>query len=461
MKKIGVKLADGSFYPLLKEGIADKKKIALSTVKDNQTTVKVDLYASEESSMADAILIDTLQITDLEKQPNGQPEINLSASIDKNNIIQASILDSDSKARASDTVNLREALLAADKNPGSGKGLLAAAQEINDRDNSEEKKLAGELDDFAFDIPAFSEGEAPKTEIVVDEPKAKKSAPEKTDIGFEETSVADVPADNLSADDFPAKSASLDEPFDQSLDMPDFDVPAFEDSTSAASSSSDELKFDDNEFDLPNFDDGSSSSSSSDDFGDSFTDTFDDSSSSAASADASSSLDFGGLYDEDDEGEKEKKGRLPVLICLICAVICVIAVLLMLFVIPSKFNVIKSNSSQSEAAQARSEPLPPPVKKEEPLPPPPPEPELPAPAAKVDEIVVVEEAENVVPDLPKVEEKRAPKVITYKIKWGDTLWDIADAYYKNPWRYPKIAKYNGIKNPNHIVAGTYIKIPEE
>ena len=53
------------------------------------------------------------------------------------------------------------------------------------------------------------------------------------------------------------------------------------------------------------------------------------------------------------------------------------------------------------------------------------------------------------------------KNITYKIKWGDTLWDLAKSYYNNPWKYPKIAKYNGIKNPDHIISGTTIIIPAE
>ncbi|MBQ3836358.1 MAG: LysM peptidoglycan-binding domain-containing protein, partial [Treponema sp.] len=163
------------------------------------------------------------------------------------------------------------------------------------------------------------------------------------------------------------------------------------------------------------------------------------------------------LYDDEDVGRDEKKNRLPVVICMICAVICVLAVLLLLFIIPSKFNLINSKASE-KVVQEQAATLAPPVQKEEPLPPPP---EPVAPPAKEDEIVVVEEAEIVVPDLPKVEEKREPKVITYKIKWGDTLWDISAAYYKNPWRYKKIARYNGIKNPNHIVAGTYIKIPED
>lgn len=443
MKKIGIKLADGSFHTLLEEGVPGKKKIELSTVKDNQTTVNVDLYASEKSTMADAILIETLTLSDLEKQPNGEPNINLEVSIDKNNLISATLLDSASGAKATQNIDLHEALLANDKNPGSGKGLLKTAEEINER---------AELGDLDFDLPAFSEGAAPKTEIVEDEPKAKKSA------SFDDATIADDSFEEPPIDDSPVDDAALD--------MPDFDVPAFEDSSASDATVSDSAASDDtfasDDFEMPNFDDSSDSASSSSDalFDDSFGDDLGSSAATAgASSSASSSLDFEGLYDDEDTERDEKKTRLPVFVCMICAIICVLAVLLMLFIIPSKFNLLNSLSSKTEVAQEKvSEPLPPPVQKEEPLPPPP---EPVAPAAKEDEIVVVEEAEIVVPDLPKPEKKREPKVITYKIKWGDTLWDISAAYYKNPWRYKKIARYNGIKNPNHIVAGTYIKIPEE
>ena len=78
--------------------------------------------------------------------------------------------------------------------------------------------------------------------------------------------------------------------------------------------------------------------------------------------------------------------------------------------------------------------------------------------AKENEIVVAP-ATEVVPEAPKA--KPASKNITYKIKWGDTLWDLAKTYYNNPWKYPKIAKYNGIKNPDHIISGTTIVIPAE
>ena len=48
----------------------------------------------------------------------------------------------------------------------------------------------------------------------------------------------------------------------------------------------------------------------------------------------------------------------------------------------------------------------------------------------------------------------------YRIKWGDTLWDLSYAYYRNPWYYPRIAKANKIKNPDLIISGTKIWIPK-
>ena len=49
--------------------------------------------------------------------------------------------------------------------------------------------------------------------------------------------------------------------------------------------------------------------------------------------------------------------------------------------------------------------------------------------------------------------------VRYKIKWGDTLWDLAESFYKDPWKFRIIADYNKIANPNYIIAGTYIDIP--
>ena len=46
------------------------------------------------------------------------------------------------------------------------------------------------------------------------------------------------------------------------------------------------------------------------------------------------------------------------------------------------------------------------------------------------------------------------------VRRGDTLWDLANSYYQNPWKYPEIARRNNIANPDLILAGTEIFIPE-
>ena len=51
--------------------------------------------------------------------------------------------------------------------------------------------------------------------------------------------------------------------------------------------------------------------------------------------------------------------------------------------------------------------------------------------------------------------------IRYIIKWGDTLWDISNTYYRTPWLYKKIAKDNNIRNPDLIYAGNRLTIKAE
>jgi nucleoid-associated protein YgaU len=59
----------------------------------------------------------------------------------------------------------------------------------------------------------------------------------------------------------------------------------------------------------------------------------------------------------------------------------------------------------------------------------------------------------------KVPQTIPPEGISYTIRWGDTLWDIAEVFYRNPWLYPRIVRYNNMGNPNLIVSGTKITIP--
>jgi hypothetical protein len=49
----------------------------------------------------------------------------------------------------------------------------------------------------------------------------------------------------------------------------------------------------------------------------------------------------------------------------------------------------------------------------------------------------------------------------YRIRWGDTLWDISEAFYRNPWFYTRIARFNNIRNPDRIISGRTIRIPPQ
>jgi hypothetical protein len=66
--------------------------------------------------------------------------------------------------------------------------------------------------------------------------------------------------------------------------------------------------------------------------------------------------------------------------------------------------------------------------------------------------------------MPPVASYRIPQTIPregtpYTIRWGDTLWDISEAFYRTPWLYPRIARFNGIRNPDRIISGRTIRIP--
>jgi hypothetical protein len=51
-----------------------------------------------------------------------------------------------------------------------------------------------------------------------------------------------------------------------------------------------------------------------------------------------------------------------------------------------------------------------------------------------------------------------PEGIVYTVRWGDTLWDISEAFYRNPRLYTVIVRSNEISNPNLIVSGTELTI---
>lgn len=572
MKTIGIKLADGSFFPVLQEGHPDQKKLELTTAHNNQTRVMVDLYRSEEGSMDDAEYVDTLQIDNINEHPRGDASIAFNVAIDENNELSANIIDEETGIESKTTIELVNRTLeermaeevsdyditetsvsedevmlppemplddmveetpaaesvvesAVEKTDSiasgavAGGGLLAAAMVFNEskefqNTSSEEKPVVEETlveepaseglpEDFhleetnnisdgedEFDLPDFStevpeedplRDLPPPEETISEETVTEETVPEKDPLAdlplseetpVEETS-ADTTLDDFSIDTVPEESTSEDTFTTDDLDLPDFNEETTEGITAAAEAAMWNEPVEDNSslFDLPDFEEEQVSGSAADpemewDFDDELT-RAENSSSSESSA--SNGLSFTGLYDKETElGESEneekgdsKKRKTSVIICVICAIICIIAVLLILFVIPSKLNVLKRGHSDEEPVAVETPEVEPEeelVPEEEPEPEPEPVIET---SAKEDEIVIIEEAEEVKPEPPAPPKEEPKPDIIYKIKWGDTLWDIADTYYKNPWRYKKIARYNGIKDPDYIISGTKIKIPQE
>ncbi|MDH5444761.1 MAG: chemotaxis protein CheW [Gammaproteobacteria bacterium] len=55
-------------------------------------------------------------------------------------------------------------------------------------------------------------------------------------------------------------------------------------------------------------------------------------------------------------------------------------------------------------------------------------------------------------------ERRKKGVKLHRVRRGDTLWDIAQKYLADPYRYPELAENNRIHNPDLIRSGDVVKI---
>ena len=528
MKTIGIKLADGSFYPVLEDNKPSEKELELTTAHNNQTKVMVDLYRSATCSMDDAEYVDSLQIENLTARPNGETDIKFNVSLDEDNQLSAKIVDSETGNESNTTITLvsrtLEERLVTDEygindteegKSGAGAaiagavaagGLLAAAAALRkdkkDEAPADETETIEEteipVDETAVDEPVFeddnseaetdsSELEADNSMFADDNPVVEDDSPMAEDDSpvvepVETTSDSELPdmdfdfPDETSESSESTESSESDESFSDETISDDFADDSFTEETASEDTIIDDSSADnsfieedsglpDMDFDLPD-DTSEASETENPEMPDDFFKTEDEMKDPTFDSEspAAAGLNFDGLYDEEtergtsaqsDADEVKKKTKVPVIICIVCAIICIIATLLILFIIPSKYNLItKKHAREAGTTVAIEEPAP------EPETQPAPEAEPAVPEAKEDEIVIIEKAEEVVPKQPPDAQEK-PKNITYKIKWGDTLWDIADTYYKNPWRYKYIARYNGIKNPDYIISGTKIIIPAE
>jgi hypothetical protein len=195
-----------------------------------------------------------------------------------------------------------------------------------------------------------------------------------------------------------------------------------------------------------------------------------------------------GLYDS------PAKKKVPLLRVGIIGVVIVITLFLMWFLLLRERNDGSDKNAPLSAVESplpavEPEPVVAAIVPPEPEPEPVVEPEAePEPLVPIEEVMVEPEQAALTPaETPLIEApveapepppeppariRRIPPVASYKvpttipssgapyrIRWGDTLWDISEAFYRNPWLYTRIARFNNIRNPDRIISGTTIRVP--
>ncbi|MFQ3546808.1 MAG: Hsp70 family protein [Termitinemataceae bacterium] len=320
---IGIKIANGEFYPILDEGSTVTKRLILTTVHDNQKSVQIDVYKSEARSMSDAEYIGSLVIENIQPKPKGEPSIEM--------VIRS----------------------------------------------TPEKELIAEAVDL----------DAPH------------------DSGKHELTVS---------------LQTLEQ--QETYELPDFEIETHETPPQ-------------------------------------------------------------GLYEKASAIRETEatKNRFPWITVLIIALVLLAVLLVVLLIVkPGKPAVNgKVQAPSVEKTQPQSEQKS--TTQDSAATPPAPATALPEPAATAQPAaeesspptVIVEVSPTKPAESVPAKRMRPPAPVSsfkipttipkegfpYKIRWGDTLWDISEAFYRNPWLYPRIAKFNKIRNPDLIISGTVIKIP--
>lgn len=326
--QIGIKLANGEFYPVLPEGAPAAKRLVVTTVSDEQETVHVDLYRGAGPRVDDASYVGTLTIENISPMPKGDPDIALELRLDGEGNLSASGTEASSGERQELNVSL--------------------------------VSLPGEE---TYEIPDFDFDESAKPELAAFSGGA--------------------PAEN---------------PFGE---------------TAGTTSSNEDL--------------------------------------------------FGSLTEERPEKQAKRRsgnggGARVVAIVLFALAGLALAVLF-------GFLVYRCSTAQKPAVTEPAKPVTDATKPATTAPaatqPTTTQPATTQPTTPATQPTAPATAEpsGTVPNTPAIPPKKEPGV-WYKIKWGDTLWDLAYVFYRDPWLYPRIAKANKIKNPDLIISATWIYIPK-
>lgn len=364
MNDIGIKLADGTFYPILSDAVRFQN-IELTTVRDNQETVQIDLFQKGETLE----YIGSLIVEDIAQKKAGESTISLKLEIDENENLKAEAADLDSGAGQT----LKVSLAAVTPND-EGNDFNLNDFELSPQKDFSEMSSENFISETTAEREAASFGAGEKkfpkwlaailillgiAVLVLAVLLLGRSCSNKKPASGDDVASIKVPA--------PETTSKVPEPANDTINVTGSSSEAKTGNESGESAESDKT--------------GSSEGNGS------ASDATEAASNASNESDSSSTSATSGTTEAGATGTTETAGTTE-------------------------------KTSSTSAASATGD-----AKK----------------TAKL--------------------QTNPDGSVRYLLKWGDTLWDLAETFYKNPWDYVLIAKYNKIKNPSYIIAGTYINIP--
>lgn len=364
MNDIGIKLADGTFYPILSDAVRFQN-IELTTVRDNQETVQIDLFQKGETLE----YIGSLIVEDIAQKKAGESTISLKLEVDENENLKAEAADLDSGAGQT----LKVSLAAVTPND-EGNDFNLNDFELSPQKDFSEMSSENFISETTAEREAASFGAGEKkfpkwlaailillgiAVLVLAVLLLGRSCSNKKPASGDDVASIKVPA--------PETTSKVPEPANDTTNVTGSSSEAKTGNESGESAESDKT--------------GSSEGNGS------ASDATEAASNASNESDSSSTSATSGTTEAGATGTTETAGTTE-------------------------------KTSSTSAASATGD-----AKK----------------TAKL--------------------QTNPDGSVRYLLKWGDTLWDLAETFYKNPWDYVLIAKYNKIKNPSYIIAGTYINIP--
>jgi len=107
-KKIGIRIADGTIYPVLNEEESATKRMILTTAKDNQTEIHAEIFRGTGDDMENPVRIGQLRLKDISPKGKGQPEFELVLSTDPFGKLNARIVNTENNSEEFLSVDLAE-----------------------------------------------------------------------------------------------------------------------------------------------------------------------------------------------------------------------------------------------------------------------------------------------------------------------------------------------------------------